>query len=507
MESSEESEQMIRFILCSNSILVLILVFLFYLYPIGRGLLSMHDRALSGPGIPKVAWRLYRNLTPCYAQWAKDRVTRGSAAGLSTENISGTEWPLFGSVFYLWAMENLQEAWDKGDHTAGREPRVFGRTAIEAASELVIDPNHATWVQKHWGTNYLTKENVFYRMLVISALTSREKLLHDRAHLAMLREQVDSFSQELDSSHSGLLDDYPEQCYPGDVMAAVAAIRRADAVLGSDHTTFVQRELRAFTGGKNNRLEVPPYSAAARDGTVIEEARGCGNAYVLLTSPELWPDQAKIWLERQDRSFWQERLAFRGYREFAKDVPGREWYMDVDAGPVLAGFGVSACAFGVGGARKCGRFDRAYPLSAEMLVTSWELPNGVLAGPRLLSNATDAPLLGEAAILWLLTVQPQAGFPNTGGGPVPGFIFLFFGPVLVLGAWRVWAAIRCLQRAYRSVEPVVPRPSLQTAIWIGCLAIAVAFLWTHFWWVGLLFLIAALALPIRPTAKSAQSRE
>ena len=86
-------------------------------------------------------------------------------------------------------------------------------------------------------------------------------------------------------------------------MAAVAAIHRADAVLGSDHSAFVNRELRAFAGDKINRLELPPYSAAAHDGTTIEEARGCGNAYVLLTSPELWLDQAKVWFDRQDAFF------------------------------------------------------------------------------------------------------------------------------------------------------------------------------------------------------------
>jgi hypothetical protein len=494
---------MIRLILCFNSVLVLILAFFFYLYPVGRGLLSMHDRALSSPGIPKVAWRLYRNLTPRYAKWATDRVASGTAAQLSTENISGTEWPLFGSVFYLWAMENIQNAWDKGDHTTGREPRAFAKDAIVAASELVIDPKHASWVQKHWGTNYLTKENVFYRMLLISALTSREKLLHDGAHFAMLRDQVESFAHELDTCKSGLLDDYPAQCFPGDVMAAVAAIHRADAVLGSDHSAFVRRELRAFIGGKNNRLELPPYSAAAHDGTTIEEARGCGNAYVLLTSPELWPDQAKAWLDRQDRYFWQERLTFLGYREFSKDFPNRDWFMDVDAGPVVAGFGVSACAFGVGGARKCGRFDRVYPLSLEMLATCWELPNGVLAGPRLLSNATDAPLLGEAAILWLLTVQPQEGFPILHGGSVPGFIFVVFGPILIVGCWRTWEAVRTFRRASRSAEPEVPNAGLQVALWAGFLVAALALLWTHLWWVGLLFLIAALVLPLRPKVKPA----
>src|SRR5207249_4878699 len=69
----------------------------------------------------------------------------------------------------------------------------------------------------------------------------REKLLHDAAHLDLLRDQVESLATELDSSKTGLLDDYPGECYPGDVMASLMCIKRADAVLGTDHSKFLNR--------------------------------------------------------------------------------------------------------------------------------------------------------------------------------------------------------------------------------------------------------------------------
>jgi len=142
---------MIRKIICINSVVIALLMAFFLLYPTLRAVLNIWDPALREPGMRKVAWRLYRNLTPRYATWAKERVAQGQAEGLSTSNISGTEWPLFGSVFYLWGIQNLQDAWDGGDHSAGVEPKVFARDAIIAASELVIDPKHASWVKKHWG--------------------------------------------------------------------------------------------------------------------------------------------------------------------------------------------------------------------------------------------------------------------------------------------------------------------------------------------------------------------
>jgi hypothetical protein len=105
----------------------------------------------------------------------------------------------------------------------------------------------------------------------------------------------------------------------------------------------------------------------------------------------------------------------------------------VDAGPVLKGFGCAACAFGVGAARVNGHFEHAYPLTAEMLVASWPLPNGTRLFPRLLSNAADAPYLGEAAILFNLTRLPAEGVPIKIGGSLPRFVLIFFGTSI-----RVW---------------------------------------------------------------------
>ncbi len=387
---------MIRTIIRANAVITVLLSAALLLYPSCRAILNIRDPALKGPGIPQAAWRLQRHLTPRYAAWARDRVALGQAEKLSTTNISGTEWPLFGSVFYLWAIENLQSAWDAGDHSAGVEPKVSCQDAIVAASELLIDPRHATWVVKHWGTNYLHHENVFYRMLVMAALTSRANLLHDGAHLEMLRDQVESFARELNDSKSGLLEDYPGECYPVNVMAAIACIQRADSVLGTDHAKFVQRSARAFTGAKSTRLKLPPYMAGSATGAPCAEARGCAQSDVCLIAPELWPAQAKAWFQLYEKHFWQERLGFAGFREYPNDVPKTDWLMDVDSGPVISGFGVAADAFGVGAARKNGRFDLAYPLSAEMLATVWELPNGTLGVPRLLSNLSDAPMPGRS---------------------------------------------------------------------------------------------------------------
>lgn len=522
---------MTRKLICVNSLGVVLLAAVFFIYPPIRAVLDIRDPALREPGMPKAAWRLFKNLTPRYATWAKERVPEGRAEGLSTADISGTEWPLFGSVFYLWGVENLQSAWDAGDHTAGEEPKALARDAIIASSELVIDPKHASWVKKRWGNDYLHRENVFYRMLVIAALTSREKLLHDGAHLDMLRDQVETFAAELEASKSGLLDDYPGECYPGDVMAAIMCIKRADGVLGTDHSTFVAKALRGFRGARATRHQLPPYSASSGNGSPTSPARGCANSYMCLTAPELWPAQAKLWYGLHERFFWQRRITAFGFREFPKDLAGGltkslhddrpsigppgyrdssdgvDWGMDVDAGPVIAGHGVAASAFGVGAARKNARFDHAYPLSAEMLITTWELPTGVLATPRLLSNVSDAPFLGEAAILWLLSIQPESGFPVKTGGVIPPYVYIVAISMLLIGTWLVLQAIWKFRQARRGPLPEVWAPQFQIGAWFCLVLSSVVMFCSGHGLSGMALMMPAVILPIVKRPKRPKGTE
>jgi hypothetical protein len=82
---------MIRKIIIINSVAVVLLAAFFFIYPPFRAALDIRDPALRQPGVPKAAWRLYRNLTPRYMRWAQNRVAQGRAAGMSISDISGTE--------------------------------------------------------------------------------------------------------------------------------------------------------------------------------------------------------------------------------------------------------------------------------------------------------------------------------------------------------------------------------------------------------------------------------
>jgi hypothetical protein len=421
-----------------------------YLFLIPAGIV-IHD--LGDPGLrdgqaPRFAFRWHRALSPKYERWARQRVASGSAKALSTHDISGTEWPMFGSVFYLWATEALQEAWEEDPSLACVMPKESAQGAIQAAGALVADPNHATWVRRHWGDDYLDRENLFYRMLLISGLTSYQKLLGDDEYEPLLRDQAESLAREIDASPYGLLDDYPGQCYPPDVLPAIAAIRRADGVLGTDHSEFAARAIRAFKDTRlDERTGLPDWRADPRTGQGIGGARGVGVSFMLTWTPELWPETAREWYARYETHFWQREGGLAGFREFPEGVRPEWFTIDVDAGPVIAGYGTTASAFGIGAARANGRFDHAYPLSAEAIAVSWPLPGGTLLGPRLLSDLSDAPYVGESVLLFNLTRRPVVESGIRERGRIPAIVYLVILLYLGAGILCIWMAARSVKHA------------------------------------------------------------
>jgi len=103
-------------------VLVLLALF-FFLMPALTEVHELADPNLRVAGIPRSAWKLHENLSPRFEQWARERLDSKRAAELPIYNISGTEWPLFGSVFYLWGTESLQDEMGEKPRARNRGPQ------------------------------------------------------------------------------------------------------------------------------------------------------------------------------------------------------------------------------------------------------------------------------------------------------------------------------------------------------------------------------------------------
>ncbi|HEX2995183.1 MAG TPA: hypothetical protein VHP14_10165, partial [Anaerolineales bacterium] len=270
------------------------------------------------------------------------------------------------------------------------------------------------------------------------------------------------------------------------------------AVLGTDHSQFVERAVRAFQGEAVDELTgLPAYMADSHTGQGYGPARGVGITFMLFWAPPLWEDTSQEWYARYDHHFWQREWATAGWREFSKEHPGGKWFIDVDAGPVMNGYGTAASAFGIGTARTYGRFDQAYPLSAEALAASWPLPDGTRLGPRMFSNLSDAPYVGETALLFSFTRMPliESGKPSDGFIPASVYFGILF--YLVCGGVLLWRAVFLLKRWRKSAGNPIPQPKLQLFLWIALFISGMAMLLFFNKAIGALLLFITQTLPTR----------
>ena len=341
--------------------------------------------------------------------------------------------------------------------------------------ELITDPVHHTWVRQHWGEDYLYDRNVFFRSLLLGGMTSYMQMTSNPRYEREMTLQVDSLRTALAESPHGVLEDYPQECYPIDVFCALAVMKRAAKFTGQDISGFLQQARRGFTGSMLDSRGLVPYLVEEQSGLQLQTSRGIGNSHVLIFAPELYPDLAEQWYERYLENFWQDHGWAAGFREFPKDLGAAyDWTQDVDAGPILAGFSPSGNAFGVAATRINGRFDHAYTLGAQVIAAGWPLPGGALLGGKILSDQVDAPYLGETALLFMFTANPAEGTPVVRGGrqtPLVAIGLLFYfgvGGVLLLASVLRW------RRAVRRGGVATPA---QIAVWgIMWLGVAAALL-------------------------------
>jgi hypothetical protein len=432
----------------------------FFLWPGLMLVRDLADPAMSGPGVPTRAHELHAMLSERIEPWARERVATGRAAHAPLHDVPTTEWPMFTAAFYLMATENLVNEWESTGGE-GPSPLSYSRAAVDASKDLLVDPSHHAWVRTHWGDDYLHQENVFFRGLLIAGLTSYHQVTGDESVLPMLRDQAETLSADLDASKLGVLDDYPGECYPIDVLATIAFIRHSDRSTGRDSSEFVARSLRAFEGDGLDDLGMVPFRVDLPSGAHVQPGRGIGNSWIGTFSAEAYGiERSREWYALHEAHFWQDRGWAEGFREWRRGSEA-EWGFEIDAGPVLDGFGTAASAFGIGAARAHGRFDHAYSLSGQMAAASWTLPDGTLLLPRLVSHASDAPYLGEAGILYFLTVQPatevqlaQDYVPAMGIPPLAriGLLVYFGVPAL---AWWSYLSRRRRERKAPATKPAM----------------------------------------------------
>jgi hypothetical protein len=439
-------QAMSRFQLKLKIIKTIIRIFLawaFFLYP---GILCINlffDNSLKQGAVSEFTIKHFQQVSLRFQRWATHYIQSEHSTKVDFENCAATEWPMFGSVYYLLTAEEIHRLLANRNDPLAKKTKKALLESVRTAAQIVADPKTGAWVKQKWGPTYRSRENVFYRMLLIMGLSSYENITGDKTYRSLLEEQSTSLASELMNAPYHVLDDYPGECYPNDVLWAVAAIDRANRLIGGIDTALLKSKLAQILNTRSLTKEsVPAYRIDSRTGLPVSPARGCANSGILVFAPEVDLKIATKWYAHHERYFWKSKSLCMGFREYTRDYQhARE---DVDTGPIIAEYGSVASLFGIGAARALGRIDHSIPLTMEMIALSWPTPFGFIFPSILAYGGSGASCLGEVTLIFLMTrpILTQMITPFTGTTPAIAWLacvfYLCIGIVALLQEFLCW---------------------------------------------------------------------
>jgi hypothetical protein len=240
---------------------------------------------------------------------------------------------------------------------------------------------------------YASVPLAFHRTLVPeSRFTAREK--------AVIR----TLARRIEASPIAFVETYPGEVYPVDNAGAAAALA-LDARATGKTSPALRRLLDAI--GRSVDPEtgllfqaVAPSDAAPRDRP---RASGTALAAYFLSFADVTTSRALF--RAIERTQYRTVLGFGGVLEFPRTARSSSAHADIDSGPVVLGFGVSATGFALGASRAHGERD----VFTALYATS-QLFGAPLEEDGTRTYATGGPI-GDAIMFAMLTA-PRAHAPQ-----------------------------------------------------------------------------------------------
>jgi hypothetical protein len=208
---------------------------------------------------------------------------------------------------------------------------------------------------------------------------------------------VGALVRRIDASPAGLVETYPGETYPVDNAAALAAIALHHRARHAPPPAALERGIEALKRTVDPRSGLMAQAVTAT-GVVRDAPRASGTAlasYFLSFADGPLSRALFIATSRQFRTV----LGFGGILEVPRGSAAAE---DIDSGPVVLGFGVSASGFALGASRVHGDFDTFRAV----------LATAHLFGAPLDENGTRTYAFGGPlgdAILFAMLTAPRLG--------------------------------------------------------------------------------------------------
>ncbi|HZQ47416.1 MAG TPA: hypothetical protein VFC07_10420, partial [Verrucomicrobiae bacterium] len=215
----------------------------------------------------------------------------------------------------------------------------------------------------------------------------------------MLQERVEVMLARMQKGRVLSAESYPDECWMFDNVAALAAVRMADYLDGSDHSAFVRRWLELAKQKLTDPVTGILISSYTVDGAPLDGPEGSSIWMVTHCLRLLDDGFAHDQYERARKELRRELAGFAWSREWPVSWKGQ---MDIDSGPVIPVFEISAGASGMAfiGASAFG--DEKYLAALATTLDFSGFPS--LKDGRLKYCASNQ--VGDAALLYAAVLGP-----------------------------------------------------------------------------------------------------
>ncbi len=277
---------------------------------------------------------------------------------------------------------------------------------MDLALDRLVEPQLRVFDTAAWGHDALAtldRSDAHVAMLgyLDLALSLRTWLALGGRHQPLNLRVSAALERRFDNTPERLLETYPGEIFPVDNAAAIAGIGLHASALGKPRPPavklWIERMQRDIIDPKSGLLR----QSVAADGRQVDEGRGSGTALAAYFMSFTDEPFARSLYQALRTELLEQPLGFGAVQEY----PASRWRMgDVDSGPLLVGYSVSATGFAMGAARALGDRESFVAMAATV---------HLVGGPQWRDEQqrfAAGGALGDALMLALLTAQPASSW-------------------------------------------------------------------------------------------------
>ena len=320
---------------------------------------------------------------------------------------SNAEWDFMGRSFLVWSLANigLREPAQKAMCLETMDRIIAETLRLERAEGMyVFLMGYAK------GPSYVVQppRSVFIDGEIALMLAARRMLEEREDYKPLLAERVKVIADGLRRSPHLALESYPNECWTFDHCVALAALRLADRLDGTDHDALI----RAWLTMAKRRLVDPDsgllVASFTTDGQQLDGPEGSTLWMVAHCLQLLDEPFARDQYERTRRQLGEITLGFGYAHEWPRTWNGPA---DIDSGPIVPVFNISAGSSGMALIGASAFEDERFLGALAATLDFAAFPAG--QGGRLRYCASNQ--VGDAALLYAATLGPLWAKTKPGG--------------------------------------------------------------------------------------------